>query len=129
MRFAGVTTMLLTLILATSADAATIGLKVGDYGTTGLACHRQPNATTMSFDGRSFSYPHASKCTDKILMRSAGVLTIAETCRAAGDGSPVKANTETFKVHRRAADRFTLIKGNIAMTYRWCGSVGYFNKH
>lgn len=120
---------MLVLLFATEASAASIPLRPGDYGTVDLACDHQPNATILSFDGRSFSYPHASKCTDTIVMRSAGVLTIAETCRAAGDGSPATSDTDTFKLRRQGAERFALTRGTTTVSYRRCGQVGYFNKH
>ncbi|MET4666332.1 acyl-CoA thioesterase [Sphingomonas sp. PvP056] len=56
MRMPASAAMALILMLAASANAATITLKAGDYGAAGLACDEQPNASTMSYDGRSFSY-------------------------------------------------------------------------
>lgn len=117
------------LMLAASANAATITLKAGDYGAAGLACDEQPNASTMSFDGRSFSYAHASKCTDRITRKQAGVMTIVETCRAAGDGSPTDPYTRTLNLRQNGSDGFTLIKSRSAGTFRRCGPLGYFIKH
>jgi hypothetical protein len=129
MRLGSIAPTVLALSLASGAAAASIPLRPGDYGAIGLACDNQPNATTMSFDGRSFSYAHASKCTDTVTRRSAGTLRIAETCRAAGDGSPAKANTATFGLRRQSATRFVLIKGESATSFRRCGPPGYFNRH
>ena len=119
----------LILMLVSSANAATITLKAGDYGAAGLACDEQPNASTMSFDGRSFSYAHASKCTDRITTRQAGVMTVVETCRADGNGSPTHPDTQTFDLRQNGSDRFALIKARSVMTFRRCGPLGYFNKH
>ena len=122
-------TTMLAISLATGASAATIPLRAGDYGGVGLACAGQPNATIISFDGSNFSYPHASRCTDAIVKRSGGVLTIAETCRAAGDGSPAKASTQRFGLRLQGAERFVVTTGRGTMRYRRCGPVGYFNAH
>lgn len=129
MRKSACAAMALILMLAASANAATITLKAGDYGAAGLACDEQPNALTMSFDGRSFSYAHASKCANRITKKQAGVMTVVETCRAAGDGSPTHPDTQTFNLRQNGSDRFTLIKAGSAMTFRRCGPPGYFNKH
>lgn len=124
LRLAGV----FALTLTAAGPAATIPLKAGDYGVVYLACANEPNAAIMSFDGRTFSYPHATKCTDTITGPSAGVLSISETCSALGDGSPTKPDTSTFTLRPHGADRFTLIKSGSTMTYRRCGSPGYFGK-
>lgn len=129
MRMSATVATVLTLMITISANAATITLKAGDYGSTGLACDKQPNATTMSFDGRNFSYAHASKCTDKIVGRAAGIMAISETCRALGDGTPAAPDTQTFKLRQQGAERFALIKGRSTTSFRRCGSLGYFNKH
>lgn len=129
MRMSACAAMALILMLAASANAAAITLKAVDYGAAGLACDKQPNASTMSFDGRSFSYAHASNCTDRITKKQAGVMTVVETCRAAGDGSPTHPDTQTFNLCQNGSDRFTLIKARSAMTFRRCGPLGYFNKH
>lgn len=114
---------------ASGANATSIKLKAGDYGATDVACNDQPNATTISFDGRSFSYAHATRCTDTITKRSTGGMRITETCRAAGDGSPAKPTTQSFELRQKGAARFTLIKNGSAMPYRRCGPIGYFNTH
>lgn len=123
-------TTIFALAMATGAHAATLSLRAGDYGAADLACDHQPNATTMSFDGRNFSYPHASRCTDRIVKRTrGGVLTIAETCRAAGDGSPAPADTQRFRLRQQGVERFALIKDHGSVTFRRCGPIGYFNAH
>lgn len=121
--------MSFALMFAASANAATITLKAGDYGVIGLACDKQPNASTMSFDGRSFSYAHATKCTDRITQQRLGVMTVSETCRAAGDGSPTPPDTQTFNLRQQGNARFALIRGRSTMTFRRCGPLGYFNTH
>lgn len=117
------------LFVATAVSASTILLKAGDYGDTSFACNEEPNAGIASFDGRNFSYAHASRCTDTVKARSAGVLTVSETCRALGDGSPAKPDTMTFKMRLKGPERFDLIKGNVSRTFRRCGALGYFDKH
>lgn len=129
MRVSASVSSVLLLLLSASANAATITLKAGDYGAIGLACNNQPNASTMSFDGRSFSYAHASECTDRITRQQVGVMTVEETCRAAGDGSPTRPSTETFELRQQDSARFTLIKAGSTMTFRRCGPLGYFDKH
>jgi hypothetical protein len=57
------------------------------------------------------------------------VLTVSETCRALGDGSPAKPDTMTFKMRLKGPERFDLIKGNVSRTFRRCGALGYFDKH
>ena len=129
MRMPAGVSIALSLMLAASANAATLTLKAGDYGAIGLPCDEQPNASTMSFDGHSFSYAHASKCTDRIAKQRVGVMTVVETCRAAGDGSPTHPDTQTFKLRQQRNDGFTVIKARSTMTFRRCGPLGYFNAH
>lgn len=117
------------LVVATGASASTIPLKAGDYGAVGLACDKQPNATTMSFDGRSFSYAHASKCIETLKARAGQMLTISETCRANGDGSPAAPDTNRFKLRLKAVDRFDVIVPHQTSAFRRCGALGYFDTH
>lgn len=122
-------TTALTLLLATASTASTIPLKAGDYGDISLACDDHPNAGVVSFDGKNFQYPHATRCTDTVTGRTSGLLLISETCRANGDGSPARPTTQMLKVKVKSADRFQKIYGKNFTTYHRCGALGYFNKH
>ena len=112
-----------------ASPVASIPLKSGDYGAIGSACGDEPNSTIMSFDGRNFAYPHASQCADTVTGRSDGVLSISETCQAAGDGSPTKASTTKFKLRPRGNDRFDLVNSSNTMTFRRCGNATFFDRH
>lgn len=127
MRLKSFTATALALFLATAATASTIPLRAGDFGDASLPCDNQPNAGIISFDGWNFAYPHATKCTDVVRNRSAGVLTIFETCRANGDGSAAPPSTMRMKLRIVRADRFRLVDRQA--DYRRCGPVGWFDKH
>ena len=66
LRYSAATTIL-PLLLLLQTSASTISLKAGDYGAARRAFYSQSNAATMSFDGRRFSYPHASKAVGQNL--------------------------------------------------------------
>jgi len=129
MRLPETLTTFAMLLLATAANATTITLRAGDYGAAGVACDRQANATILSFDGRDFAYPHATRCTDRVVGASAGVLTIAETCRAAGDGRPTRPDSQRFRLRQQGPAAFALIATGRTTTYRRCGPRGYFDRH
>lgn len=126
MRVRSILAFLLVLPSA-AATAASIPLRAGDYGDVSLACDQEPNAGIIVFDGRNFAYPHATKCVDVVTARSAGVLTISETCRANGDDSAARASTTAFKLRVVRADRFRL--DDRRADYRRCGPPGWFDRH
>ena len=115
---------LVALLFCGAASAGSIPLAPGDYGAVGQSCDMQPNATIVGFDGRHFSYPHATACRDRVVGRSAGVLAIAETCGALGDGTRAVPTTERFRIRVDAPDRFRAWHGRHAQAFRRCGPPG-----
>ena len=114
----------LIALVATVADAASLPLKPGTYVLDGTACKEPPLATLFHYDGRAFSYPHATQCRSSIATHSGKTYRIAETCSALGDGTPTKPDTlhatYTIRSHTTVAVSRPTRKGSLA--YRWCGA-------
>lgn len=113
----------LLALVSTMADAAQLPLKPGTYVLAGTACKDPPFAATFSYDGRAFSYPHATRCRSVIASHNGKTYKIAETCSALGDGTPTTAQTltATYRVDSwtRVEIRKPSQKGR--SPYRWCG--------
>ena len=79
--------------LGTAANGARLPLKPGTYVLAGTPCKDPPFAAMFSYDGRQFSYPHASGCQSTVLSHRGRSYRIRETCSALGDGTPTTSTT------------------------------------
>ena len=112
------------LLTATGACAATLPLTDGTYVLEGTACREAPFAAQFTYQSGAFSYPHATQCRSSIASRYGQSYVVRETCAAAGDGTPTKADTSTTRYRVQSSDRVTLTKQYGAdrspATYRRC---------
>ncbi len=83
----------LMLMMAAAANAAALPLKPGTYVMAGTSCHEPPFAATFDYDGRRFSYPHASDCRSIVRAHSGKTYHVTETCAALGDSSAATPTT------------------------------------
>ena len=87
----GLRVLALVIFVAAPAEAATLPLRPGTFVMIGEPCADAPLATLFHYDGRSFSYPHATQCRFQILSHGAQDAKLRETCYALGDGTPATA--------------------------------------
>jgi hypothetical protein len=114
----------LLALVSTVADAASLPLKPGTYVVVGTACKEPPFAAMFSYDGRAFSYPHATECRSTVTAHSGKTYRIAETCSALGDGTPTKPDTmtATYTVQSRTKVEIRNPTQKGVTSYRWCGA-------
>ena len=106
---------------ATMADAAVLPLRPGAFVLKGQPCANPPLAAMFDYDGREFSYPHASRCRSTILSHAGKTYRRRETCSALGDGSPARPITtvSTYEILSRTELRVSDTAHHGA-GYRWC---------
>jgi hypothetical protein len=114
----------LIALISTVADAASLPLKSGTYVLVGTACKEPPFAAMFAYDGRAFSYPHATKCRSIVTARRGKTFDIAETCSALGDGTPTKPVMLRASYAIDASTKVEIRKpGHTdALPYRWCAA-------
>ena len=113
----------LILVLGTAAQSATLPIKPGTYVLAGVPCSDPPFAATFDFDGKRFSYPHASDCRSVVHAQGGHTYRVRETCSALGDGSPTKADTTEATYKILSADMVRIVRGaKGASNYRRCPS-------
>ena len=115
-------TLLPLFLIAGAAQAANLPLRPGTYVLAGTPCAQPPFAAMFDYDGRAFSYPHASHCRSVVLSRAGRTYRVRETCSAAGDGTPEKPVTlvSTYRVLSRERVELRKVGSKGADTYRWC---------
>ena len=113
--------LILSMLLATAADAAELPLKPGTYVLKGQPCADPALAAVFQYDGREFSYPHASHCRSAILSHSGRRYRLRETCSALGDGAPAAPVTtvSSYTVVSAAEVRVSGENGRAPSSYRW----------
>lgn len=118
----GYPALALLALVSTMADAAQLPLKPGTYVLAGTACNDPPFAATFSYDGRAFSYPHATRCRSAVAAHNGKTYKIAETCSALGDGTPARAHTltATYTVDSRTRVEIRKAGEKGRSLYRWC---------
>jgi len=121
----------MTLMLATAANAAALPLKPGTYVLAGTSCHEPPFAATFDYNGRRFSYPHASDCRSIVRAHSGKTYHVAETCAALGDGSATVPTTLTtsYTILSHVLVRVRQGHAKTDSSYRWCPSPAGKNDH
>ena len=112
----------LLMLLATCANAATMPLKPGAYVLAGTPCKDPAFAAMFTYDGRQFSYPHASQCRSTIRSRTGRKYRIEETCSAQGDGTPTPPSTIASIYVIESATQVGVMKPSehALSHYRWC---------
>jgi hypothetical protein len=118
----GLRVLALVIFVAAPAEAATLPLRPGTFVMIGEPCADAPLATLFHYDGRSFSYPHATQCRFQILSHGAQDAKLRETCYALGDGTPATPSTTTSTYTFISATEVRVGKeeGRKPSTYRWC---------
>lgn len=118
----------LVALIATTAQAASLPLRPGTFVTMGQSCSDAPLASLFHYDGRAFSYPHATRCRSDIVAQSGPTYTVRETCSALGDGTPAQPTTmtSTYTIISGTQVRMAKDDGQAARTYRWCPAGGWF---
>jgi hypothetical protein len=113
------------VLMTAAAQAATLPLKPGTYVLATVPCNDPPFAATFDYDGRHFSYPHATHCSSAIVSRDDRLYRVRETCSALGDGSPTAASTVVTSYRILSRDRVDVrqAKETDYSTYRWCLSA------
>lgn len=114
----------LLALVSTVADAASLPLKPGTYVRVGTACKEPPFAAMFAYDGRAFSYPHATKCRSTVTAHRGKTFEITETCSALGDGTPTKPVMLRASYTVDASTKVEIRKPGQkdASPYRWCGA-------
>ena len=117
---------LILLGATTLSQAATSALLPIASGTYVIAsskpCRDAPLAGIAQFDGRALHGPHESDCTSSLLSRHGKTYRISTTCRAFGDGSPAKPDTQVQTVRVESRTRFEMIDGSGKTDYARCPS-------
>jgi len=114
----------LLVLAATSTQAAVLPLRPGTFVLTGVPCRHAAFGALFTYDGRQFSYPHASGCRSVILSQTGRAYRLSETCSTLGDGSPTARVTTitsykiTSPTHLWVGNR----NGRASASYRWCRS-------
>jgi Domain of unknown function (DUF305) len=112
----------LVVLATTAAHAASLPLRPGGYVLKGQPCAAPPLAAMFSYDGREFTYPHASQCRFTVLSHRGHVYRLREVCSALGDGSS-SAPATTVSSYEIASQTEILVSGaghHGASHYRWC---------
>ncbi len=112
----------LLALAATTADATVLPLKPGTFVLKDQPCASPPFAATFDYDGRAFSYPHASHCISTTLSHVGRTYRQRETCSALGDGAPATPVTtvSTYQVVLRTEVRVSHGPRHAMSSYRWC---------
>jgi len=114
----------LAMMLGTMASSATLPLRPGTYVETGSPCHDPALAALFDYDGRRFSYPHATNCRSVIQSHAGRTYRVTESCSALGDGSAAIPDTRqaTYIVLSNSRVRIDRGPANTTSSYRWCAS-------
>lgn len=112
----------LLLLCATAASAATLPLKPGTYVLADTPCHDPAFAAMFTYDGRHFSYPHASACRSLILSQRGHTYRVKEICSAAGDGTAASPTStkSTYEILSPTKVRIDAQSHAPSLLYRRC---------
>jgi hypothetical protein len=114
----------LLMMLATAASAAVLPLKPGTYVLSSTPCGDPAFAAMFDYDGRSFSYPHATNCRSVIRAHAGRTYHVSETCSALGDGSASVSDTRqmTYTIVSDTRVRVSRGSGTVVSSYRRCAA-------
>jgi hypothetical protein len=111
------------LLGATAASAATLPLKTGTYVLADVPCHDPALAAMFAYDGRQFSYPHATKCRSFITSHRGNAYQVEETCSALGDGGAATPTTIKTTYIVLSPTQVRVSQAHLVpFSYRWCPS-------
>jgi hypothetical protein len=110
------------MLIPGAAQAATLPLKPGTYVLADTPCNDPPFAAMFDYDGRRFSYPHATDCRSAIVLHKGRTYRVRETCLALGDGSAAAPSTTISAYTIRSPERVEVRQGHEKANpvYRWC---------
>ena len=115
--------LLAATTLSQAATTALLPIASGTYAVAGSKpCRDAPLAGVAQFDGRALHGPHGSDCTSSLLGRHGRTCRISTTCRALGDGSPARPDTQVRTVRVESRTRFAVIAGGARTDYARCAS-------
>ena len=111
----------LSSLLAIAASGL-LPLSPGQYVLAGSPCRDHANAAEFSYDGRAFSYPHASRCLSAVRSHKRSFYVIETTCSGLGDGTPTAPTTVTQSYRTISATRVRVSDAGETthFDYRWC---------
>lgn len=112
------------LLLGTVANASVLPLRPGTYVLADASCRDPALAAMFTYDGRHFSYPHASACRSVTLSRTKRTYRVKETCAAEGDGTVAVPSTtvSTYEIRSATQVRVGTRNGGTVLAYRWCAA-------
>jgi hypothetical protein len=112
------------MMLGTVTSAATLPLNQGTYVLTRTPCRDPAFATMFEYEGRRFSYPHATQCRSVIRAHLGRAYRVSETCSALGDGSASAPETSQATYTILSNTRVRVSRGSDALvsSYRWCAA-------
>lgn len=112
------------MLFGTAANAALLPLKHGTYVLASTPCRDPALAAIFTYDGRHFSYAHASACNSVIVSQASHKYWVRETCSALGDGTAAALDTtvSTYETLSLTKVRVSDQAGHKALLYRWCGA-------
>lgn len=114
----------LATLAGASANAASLPLRPGAFVLKDQPCRAPAFAAMFQYDGREFSYPHASRCRSTTLSHRGRTYRLRETCSALGDGSPAAPTTtvSSYEVVSPTEVRVSQGARHDASSYRWCAA-------
>jgi hypothetical protein len=112
----------LLVFVAASAQAAVLPLKPGTFVQANTPCRDPALAGVFSYDGRQFSYPHASRCRSVIVSHVGRTYRLRETCSALGDGgvAPPSTTLSSYRVMSATQVWVSHANSRFSYSYRWC---------
>lgn len=114
--------ILATALTGTANAATTVPLKPGTYVLASVSCTEPPLASLFSYDGKQFSFPHASMCHSVVQSHSGKTYRVETRCSALGDGSPAVPTTiaSTYRIDSGTRVRVDQGQTSTDARYRWC---------
>ena len=116
--------VILIALATTAAAAAVLPLRPGMFVLKDQPCADPAFAAMFQYDGREFSYPHASRCRSTVLSHVGRAWRRRETCYALGDGTPAVPLTTVSSYEIKSATEVLVSDEahSTAASYRWCSA-------
>jgi hypothetical protein len=114
--------LILLAFVATSTQAAVLPLRPGTYVLANTPCRDPALAGVFTYDGKQFSYPHASRCRSAVISQIGRTYQLRETCSALGDGGPATPTTTITSYRIMSATQVWVShrNGRFNSSFRWC---------
>ena len=111
---------------AGAASSAVLPLKPGSDALLGVSCKDFAFTALSSYDGRKFSYAHASRCRSVIRSHVGTRYHLRKTCLALGDGTPTAPTVMEANYAMQSFSSVTICRGpnTPILSYRRCPRHG-----